>query len=339
MHPESAASLKTIQKIKTGNTYKNKQGYTFSEVYHNKVDGIEHDRKELPNIIPDSKFVYHSLKNPLFKSKRLNIESENEDSSIISDIHKISSPFESNWIFFPGSKLIENRKIPVFDTLSSPSYFNSKLSNGKLFDNKSVLKEVTPNYDSIIKSDSGLSITTASTTQKNAPQKTFHGYNFKEVKTSDGKTHGVVQIFDEGGLKENVVYNEKGIVNNSSAPNLNNGTLKNATEKINVIPSNDTKNIKQNANISSPSQIQPATITTYSEAVYTNSANNSSPNEETNFNMPLSTDFATPEYILFDFLGQLNTFPFGRNNENFITNELNTFDESLNENAYFFMKK
>lgn len=90
-----------------------------------KKDGKDDDSK----YILDKRVLYHSLNNPLFKSKSLNFEDENESPRLVGDIYKISSPFESKWILSPKlTKLIDDNRnnlmdefLKIFDSLKAKS--------------------------------------------------------------------------------------------------------------------------------------------------------------------------------------------------------------------------
>lgn len=366
-----------MQQFKKHNAYKNQKGYTFSEVFHNGVkDGGGTPATKNTDVIPESRFLYHSLENPLFKSNSLNLQSEDDNEPIISDVHKISSPFESKWIFFPTNKGLSGKGLgsSTFDFLKksrgirappdlSPFSSSFKSSNSSIFgDSKLNMKP----FGSL----AGTSAP-APTVDSTSTENTFYGYNLKEVKTADGKTQGVMQIFDKDGLKKNVVYNEKGVVDQTvkanattKAPNVVNASktvpkvqqkntpkVQPTTKPSNTAASSKAqKNItstaaavtaaaaaaKQNANSTSPSTTEEPS---YWNQHFTNFTNYALPSEEVEYNQPNTNSFATPEYILFNFLGQLSSVPFIPSNENFVTNELNSFDETVDENAFFFVEK
>lgn len=72
------------------------------------------DGNDGSKFILDNRMLYHSLTNPLFKSKSLNLNDENDYPRAIGDIHKFSSPFESKWIFSPKlTKLVDEGKSPI----------------------------------------------------------------------------------------------------------------------------------------------------------------------------------------------------------------------------------
>ncbi len=191
---------------------------------------------------------------------------------------------------------------------------------------------------------------TAHNSSGTTTEKSFYGYNFQEIKTGDGKTQGVVQIYDNTGLKENVIFDEKGVVDEKvkKGSKVNQTNLQKAQDikkAVETLQKNGTfvqkGASKGNATGFVSSQNQPVAVTSYSETQFSNFSDNgaSAPAEDFQYRQPIGNSFATPEFILFDFLGQLNTFPYIPANENFVTNELNTFDESVTENAFFYSEK
>ncbi|KAK7580541.1 hypothetical protein V9T40_001170 [Parthenolecanium corni] len=369
-NPEISTASKSVQEFKKHNAYKNHKGYTFSEVFHNGVkDGSSTPASKNNEVIPESRFLYHSLENPLFKSNSLNLQSEDDNEPIISDVHKISSPFESKWIFFPTNTGLSGRGLgsSTFDFLKksrgirnppdlSPFPSSFKLSNNSLFGGSKL--ELKP-FGSLAGTSAPAQAVDSTSTENS-----FYGYNLKEVKTADGKTQGVMQIFDKDGLKKNVVYNEKGVVDQTvkanatkaaNSANTNKPATKapqKSTTPPKVQPTSKPSNTaassktqqnstaiaaaKQNATSSSvPTTAEPS----YWNQHFTNFTNYALPSEEVEYNQPHTNSFATPEYILFNFLGQLSSVPFIPSNENFVTNELNSFDETVDENAFFFVEK
>lgn len=325
------------------------------------------------NIIPDTSIVYHSLTNPLFKSKSLNLEPHG-------DIHKISNPFESKWIVLPPSQETVKHVTPnpssVFkhkernsleDSHLSPSDFkfkllsNSKLSNSSLLTNafhihKNNSSKIIPNYSKLETFDD-LSPKIISTTTKSTPnsQKSFIGYNFKEVKTSDGKTRRIMQVFDNDGLRENIEYNEQGVLNKSENANvtlpepikiseLNDTVLKNAIQKAVTYLHQRNSTTGSAGNVVADNRSRhPKSVVITTKTESEDSAGSLLSNPISNFkyvNQPRFYEFAAPELILFDFLEQLQSFPYDiSQKEHFESNDFGTFDESIRENTFFYRQK
>lgn len=324
------------------------------------------------NIIPDTSIVYHSLTNPLFKSKSLNLEPHG-------DIHKISNPFESKWIVLPplqetvkhvttSPSLVFKRKErnSLEDSHLSPSDFrfkllsNLKLKNNSLLGNafhihKNNSSKIKPNYTKLETFDD-LSPKIISTT-KSTPisQKSFIGYNFKEVKTSDGKTRRIMQVFDNDGLKENIEYNEHGVLNKSENANvtlpepikiseLNDTVLKNAIQKAVTYLHQRSSTTDSAGNVVADNRNRyPKSVVITTKTESDDSAGSLLSNPISNFkyvNQPRFHEFAAPELILFDFLEQLQSFPYDiPRKEHFVSNDFGTFDESIRENTFFYRHK
>lgn len=306
--------------------------------------------------------MYHSLTNPLFKSGTINLKStENDDplSKIKSDttLHKISNPFDTKWLLVPGdrndklspSKSDLNSVLGLSDidsTLSTsaddykfkPAGLAKKTlslfgKNGEpALANKTSIVIPVPKLDlkevdkklNIFQAKSPILTSTTTTTTASPPastEKTFYSYNVEEVKTSDGKTRGTVQIFDEKGLKKNLVYDEKGVLEDKTAGK------KNETNKTGNTAANVTQIPLQLESVFSQSDFAPQPLLFQTA-------------DEIEYSRPFDTSgnsFATPEFILYDFLGRLgSTSPYVANNDNFITNEVGSLDEAVNENSFFY---
>ena len=90
------------------------------------------DRKDKDSkYILDKRVLYHSQTNPLFKSKSLNFEDEDESPRVVGDIYKYTSPFESKWILSPKlTKLLDEKRNNLMDEFLN--IFNSlKVKNLK----------------------------------------------------------------------------------------------------------------------------------------------------------------------------------------------------------------
>lgn len=98
---------------------KHHSGYSMlSKTFTNSLN--DKKGKDHSKFILDDRVVYHSLTNPLFKSKTLNFNNEAEYPRIIGDVHKFSSPFESNWIFSPKlNKFVDKHKTTPLDDFHS----------------------------------------------------------------------------------------------------------------------------------------------------------------------------------------------------------------------------
>jgi len=207
-----------------------------------------------------------------------------------------------------------------------------------------------PSFDELETFDdvTSSSITTKTTSQP-LPQKSFFGYNIKEV-TANGKTRGTVQVFGNEGVEKNVQYNEltkpsnitnllsniTTIVKSPASTNTRPATPKVTTAKsvstsTTAIPAvNDGSNKQKSAETTTVNPVErPRHIIIEDVQPFT---------REFAYDQPIASDFATPEFILYDFLGQLQSFPYIPT-ENFDENRYSTFDELVSQNTYVYKKR
>lgn len=373
-NPGKATTLKSQHESK--NAYKSEYGYSVSEVYDSNTQKNDADPT---STVPDSRLLYHSFSNPLFRSNSLNIEPHG-------DIHKISSPFQSSWIFSPSyGRPVEKRRSPNLksiltsgpsdfkDSSISPTNFSLKFSNNvtlptlnsnnslSMLENNASILASMPFFDKLETFDDiapSFRSTTTSTTVQPLTQKSFFGYNIKEV-TSNGKTHGTVQVFGNDGVEKNLKYDELTKPSNITKllPNITTESKNSSMAKKIPVSKTPLVAVKVSTSPTKPfsgtttaiPKLSNPTKPTTQKLIESTTHSLTPPRHiiiedmqplarEFTHDQPIASDFATPEFILYDFLGQLQNFPYVPA-DNLDNNRYTTFDELVSENTYVYKKR